>query len=134
MEVIQFTMQYNAKTKDKDLNDYEKISIIKKMLNVKKYMSVRKKEDMIKKIIKTFITYDGKLRYSSFEKDLNTIICLIKEYTDLNIDENGYDLLCKEDLLEYVIGSFGKEYEICLGIMNTYMQDIELERIKLEDL
>ena len=28
MEVIQFTMQYNAKIKDKDLNDYEKIEIL----------------------------------------------------------------------------------------------------------
>ena len=138
MEVIQFVMQFNAKIKGKELTNIEKIEIITKMLNTQSYISIREKSKLIKDIISNTVTYNrmmDKLEYNSFEKDLTTIITLIKNYTDLkNFDEKGYDLLCSNNLLEYVIGTFSKEYEICLGVMSTYMQDIESKRISLEDL
>ena len=30
--------------------------------------------------------------------------------------------------------TFGKEYEVCIGIMNTFMNDLENDRLCLEDL
>lgn len=138
MEVMQFITQFNAKIKDRKFTDAEKINMIIKMLNVKPYIGIREKERVMKEVLSRTLTYDetkNKITYNSFERDLMIIITLIKTYTDLiDIDEEGYDLLCSSNLLEYVLGAFGKEYTICLGVMNTYIQDLELNRITLEDL
>ena len=138
MEVIQFVMQFKAKVQGKEITDKDKIDIVSKMLNVKSYISIRGKQQLVKDIIYATVSYDNttdKFVYNSFEKDLITIITLIKNYTELNnFNEEGYDLLCKNNLLDYVIGAFGKEYGIFLGVMNTYMQDLESKRICLEDL
>lgn len=138
METIQFVMQFNAKLKGKEVSDSDKVDIIANMLHVKKYISIREKLKLVKDIISETVKYDNvtdKFIYNSFEKDLATIITLIKNYTDLNnFNETSYDLLCSNSLLDYVIASFGKEYGIFLGVMNTYMQDLESKRISLEDM
>ena len=62
------------------------------------------------------------------------MITLINTYTDLNIDENGYDVLCGNGVLEYVLSSFSKEYEVFMGIMNLYMESLTNHSILLSEL
>ena len=133
MEVTQFVMQYNAKTRDKNLTENEQIDIIEHMSRPKSYISLSKKKEIVKSIIKNTIKQDDDLNinYDGCDKYLLTVIRLINEYTDLNIDEKGYDQICANGLLNLVIGSFGKEYEIIMGIMNLYMEQLTLKQIDI---
>jgi len=128
---------YNIKTKDvKDLTDEKRIEIIKNLIHLKKYISFKKKQDMILDILNkvVHISESGDLLYNSCEKYVLFITTLLSVYTDLDVDENSYDILCSNNLLNYTIGALGSEYDICLGIMEMYMDDLEHKRIKLERL
>ena len=73
---------------------------------------------------------DNKILYNSCDKYVLFINTLLSIYTDLDIDENSYDILCSNNMLNYTIGALGSEYDVCLGIMEMYMDDIEHERIE----
>lgn len=128
---------YNIKTKDvKDLADEKRIEIIQNLIHPKKYISFKKKQDMILDILNRVVCVNenGDLLYNSCEKYVLFITTLLSVYTDLDIDENSYDILCSNNLLNYTIGALGSEYDICLGIMEMYMDDLGHKRIKLERL
>lgn len=133
MEVTQFVMQYKARVKNKELSQEEDIKLISDMLHTKKYIGISKKKSIVQNIIKSTVTQDDYLdiKYDGCDKYLYTIITLINEYTDLNIDEKGYDQICSNELLNKVVATFGVEYEIIMGIMNEYMEQLVLKQIDI---
>ena len=133
MEITQFIMQYNAKIKGKSLNEEEDLKIISNMIHPKKYLSFSKKKNIVQDIIKNTIIQDDNLNimYDGCEKYLYTIITLINEYTDLNIDEKGYDQICANRLLHKIIASFGEEYDVVIGMIDIYMEELELKHIDI---
>lgn len=133
MKCAEFVNIYNLKTKNKaELTDEERINIISNLIHPKKYISIQNKQDLVLDILKRIIqiTDDGKLLYNSCEKYVLFITTLLSTYTDLSIDETSYDILCSNNLLNYTIASLGSEYDICLGIMEMYMDDLEHGRIE----
>ena len=135
MEVIQFIMQYKSKTKGKQLSEDEDLKLISDMIQPKEYLGFSNKKDIAKNIIKKTITQDEHLniKYDGCDKYLHTVITLIKEYTNLNIDEKGYDLICANRLLNKIIATFGEEYEVIIGILNIYMEELELKHIDIRE-
>lgn len=135
MEVIQFIMQYNAKIKGKVLSDDEDLKLISNMIHPKEYLGFSKKKSIAKNIIKKTVSQDENLniKYDGCDKYLHTIITLINEYTDLNIDEKGYDQICAHKLLNKIIATFGEEYEVVIGILNVYMEELELKHIDIRE-
>ena len=133
METTQFVMQYNAKVRNKNLTEKEHIDIVTQMIHPKSYISISKKKEIVQNIIKETIKQDDELNiiYDGCDKYLITMIFLINEYTDLNIDEKGYDQICANGLLDLVINSFGSEYETIMGIMNLYMEQLVLKQIDI---
>lgn len=135
MEVIQFIMQYNAKNKGKNLSEDEDLKLISSMIRPKEYLSFSKKKSIAKSIIKKTVIQDENLNitYDGCDKYLYTIITLLNEYTDLNIDENGYDQICANRLLNKIIATFGDEYEVMIGMLNVYMEELELKHIDIRE-
>lgn len=134
MECIELVNIYKVKTKNKpDLGDEDRIRIIRDIIHPKNYISFQKKQDLILDILNKVVTIseDGELIYNSCKKYVVFITTLLSIYTQLNIDENSYDVLCSNNLLNYTIGALGSEYDICLGIMEMYMDDLENGRISL---
>ena len=133
MECIELISIYNQKTKNKpDLSDEERIKIIKDLIHPKKYMSFKRKQEVILDVLKSVVIIsDNKIFYNSCNKYISFINTILSVYTDLNIDETSYDILCSNNILNYTIGSLGSEYDICLGIMEMYMDDLEHNRIEL---
>ena len=124
MEVTQFIMQYKAKIKGKELSKEEDLKLISDMIRPMKYIGFSRKKQIAKNIIKNTVFQDDNLdiKYDGCDKYLHTIITLINEYTDLNINEKGYDQICAERLLNKVIATFGEEYEVVIDILNIYMK------------
>lgn len=135
MEVVQFIMQYKAKLKNKQIDEDEEFKIICDMIRPKKYISFSKKKEIAHNIIKQTVTQDENLNvvYDGCDKYLYTIISLINAYTDLNINENGYDQICSERLLNKIIATFGEEYDVMIGILNVYMEQLESKTINIKE-
>lgn len=138
MNAEQFVMIFiqKTKTKIKELKENEIISIVSNIIHPKKYIKIRDKQKIVEDIILKTVSQGEHLElyYNSFDKYLLTMITLINTYTDLNIDENGYDVLCGNGVLEYVLSSFSKEYEVFMGIMNLYMESLTNHSILLSEL
>lgn len=137
MECLSLVTNYRSKTKNKEnLSIEENIDIVKKLIHPKKYISFREKQKIIVSILKKIISYseDGLLLYNSCDKYVTFINELLSVYTDLRIDEYSYDILCSNELLNIVIGSLGTEYDVCLGIMEMYLEDLEHKRIDLRKM
>ena len=137
MECLSLFTNYKSKTKNKEnLSIEENIDIVKKLIHPKKYISFREKQKFIVNILKKIISYseDGLLLYNSCDKYVTFINELLSVYTDLRIDEYSYDILCSNELLNIVIGSLGTEYDVCLGIMEMYLEDLEHKRIDLRKM
>ena len=137
MECLSLVTNYRSKTKNKEnLSIEENIDIVKKLIHPKKYISFREKQKFIVSILKKIISYseDGLLLYNSCDKYVTFINELLSVYTDLRIDEYSYDILCSNELLNIVIGSLGTEYDVCLGIMEMYLEDLEHKRIDLRKM
>lgn len=136
MRCIDFVNVYKVKTKNKpDLKDEERIKIVSDIIHPLKYISFKHKQELILDVlINTIKIENDKLFYNSCDKYYKFITTLLSRYTDLRDCEENYDILCSNDVLNYTIGALGTEYEICLGIMNMYMDDLEHGRIKLEKL
>lgn len=132
MNCIELVNIYNIKTKNKiELQDEEKIKIIQDLIHPKKYINFKNKQDIILDILSKVVHIsDNKILYNSCDKYVLFINTLLSIYTDLDIDENSYDILCSNNMLNYTIGALGSEYDVCLGIMEMYMDDIEHERIE----
>lgn len=133
MEVTQFIMQYNAKIKGKELSIEEDLNVISNMIHPKKYISFARKKEIVMDIIKSTIIQDDNLNilYDGCDKYLHTVIVLLNEYTDLNVNEKGYDQICASNLLNKIIATFGQEYEVVIGMLDIYMEQLELKHIDI---
>lgn len=134
MDCISFVNQFNLRTKGKELSQEEQLKLISNLIHPKKYIGIMEKEKFVISILKETIkiTPNGFL-INSFTKYLLFLTKIITLYTDLVVDIDGYDLLCNYDLLDKVLATFGKEYEVCLGIMNTYLDDINSQKIDINE-
>lgn len=137
IDVNTFIGIYNAKVKgSKDLSDDDKVEIVRSIIHTKKYISYEKKQNLIKEVINE-VVYDSDddiIHYLSAYKYYYFIMMLIDEYTDLSIDDRSFDLLSMSGVIDYVIASFQREYDICANLLEMYMQDLETHRINREGL
>lgn len=137
MECLGLVGNYKSRTKNKpDLSMEESIEIIKKLIHPKSYISFNEKQRIIIEHLKKVIKYsdDDKLIYNSCDKYKSFVLTLISVYTDLVINEYSFDILCSNKLLNLIIASLGSEYEICLGILDMYMEDLECKRLDLRKM
>ena len=71
---------------------------LKKMLDVKEYIGISEKKNLIERIINDSIYYeDGIYKIDGIEKYIHTIMYTIETYTNLELSDNletDYDMLC----------------------------------------
>ncbi len=135
-----FITQYELKTKDIDISNEDGMKkiflVIDNIIHPKKYISFNRKQEIVKKFLKDILYKDnnGNLIYNSCEKYYKSITTLLSEYTELKIEDNTFDLLSSHKILPYIIAMLGSEYDIYLGIIDMYMDDIKDRRINIESL
>lgn len=120
---------------NKAMNDKQRFELLKKHLNVKGYLGVKDKKDIVSNIInKTIIYSDGVYKFNEFDKYVTYIIYTIDSYTDLELSqdiEDDYDALCKSGLLNAVINTFKTEYDE-IGVMLEMECDYLLSENNIE--
>ena len=90
-------------------------AFLKKELEVKDYLGIKEKKDLIESIVDECILYEnGVFKFDDIEKYICFTMKVIAAYTNLELSddiEDDYDLLCKAKQLDAVIGTFRDEYE-----------------------
>ena len=103
----------NPKVKMQTLEQQQET--IKKKLDVKSYMSIKAKRDLVESIANECVLYDeGVFKFDEIEKYVYFTMKTIEAYTNLELSddiENDYDMLCEVGLLNAVINTFSGEYE-----------------------
>jgi hypothetical protein len=89
--------------------------LIAKTIDVKKYLSIKEKRELIDNIIDSCILYeDGIYKFDDIDKYVMFTMKTIAAYTNLELSDdvdNDYDALCEARLLNTVIETFNGEYE-----------------------
>jgi hypothetical protein len=88
---------------------------LKKELEVKEYLSIKTKKELVQDIVNECILYDdGVFKFDDIEKYIVFTMRTIAAYTNLELSgdiEDDYDVLCEAKLLEQIINTFKKEYD-----------------------
>ena len=127
MKVQEF-IKVMSEPKNKLLKAEQIQEVVKKNLEVKKYMGIKDKKELIDSIVNECILYeDGTFKFNDIDKYICFTMKMLEAYTNLELSsdfEDDYDLLCESELLEVVINTFKKEYDdvnILLQMKCDYM-------------
>ena len=101
--------------KTKLLKNEQQQNALKKQLNVKDYISIKQKKELVDNIVDECIFYEaGVFKFDNIDKYVCFTMRAIEAYTNIELSddlENDYDMLCENNLLNLVIDAFRGEYE-----------------------
>ena len=114
--------------------------VLKKELEVKEYIGIKDKKNLIDDIINECILFeDGMFKFDEIDKYLCFTMKVIEAYTNLELSEDiedDYDGLCEAKLLNAIISLFQGEYDslnVLLQMKCDYLlssNDIEVQIVK----
>ena len=108
-------VEFVSNSKNKMLKAEQLQEVLKSKLEVKKYLSIKDKNNIVDEIVNECVLYeDGMFKFDDTEKYVCFIMKTIAAYTNLELSddiETDYDVLCENDLLNPVIATFNKEYD-----------------------
>ena len=114
--------------KNKLLKTEQKQEVLKRTLDVKEYLGIKQKKELVDKIINECILYeDGVFKFDGIDKYICFTMKTIEAYTNLELSEDmesDYDLLCLAQLLDVIVGILKKEYDevnILLQMKSDYI-------------
>lgn len=127
MKINEF-IEYMKKSTNRAMKDDQFMSIVKKVLDVKKYIPISEKKDLVDKIINQCIYYtDGIYKIDGIEKYLYFTMYIIDAYTNLELSDNiesDFDLLSEAELLPVVVSAIGQEYDDMNILLQLKCDDI----------
>ena len=123
MKIKEFLDVVNA-NKAKLYNKADKNALsnfIKQTLNIKSYISIKEKKQLVEDIVSETIIYEnGLLKFNGIDQYIVYAMKCIEAYTDLELSndiEYDYDELSKTGLLEAITSTFAEEYKTVLTLL-----------------
>lgn len=123
MKILEFIQAVNN-NKAKLYNKADKNALqnfIKQTLNIKSYISIKEKKQLVEDIVSETIIYEnGLLKFNGIDQYIVYAMKCIEAYTDLELSddiENDYDELSKVGLLEPITSTFAEEYKTVLTLL-----------------
>ena len=112
---VQELVEFVGKNKVKYVKVDQLKDALKKQLEVKDYMSIKDKKQLVNSIVDDCILYDnGIFKFNGIDKYVCFTMKTIEAYTNLELSEDfeeDYDVLSESKLLETVVDLFKKEYD-----------------------
>lgn len=97
------------------------LNFIKQTLEVKDYISIKEKKQLVEDIVDETIMYEnGLLKFNGIDQYIVYAMKCIEAYTNLELSddiENDYDELSKIGLLEAITSTFAEEYKTLLTLL-----------------
>ncbi len=114
MKINEFIEMVNQ-NKSKFLKAEQVQAFVKKELEVKEYLSIKSKKQLVQSVANECMFYeDGVFKFDDIQKYICFTMRTIATYTNLELSddiENDYDMLCEAKMLNAVIEAFNGEYE-----------------------
>ena len=113
-------MVYNTKLKHiSNITPEIVMQTVSNLIKPVGYIPFDRKLDLVIKTIEDSKSekYVTAIRYRNF------IINLISAYTNIEMDEKGFDLLSENQMLDIILSTFQPEYEICSNLMQMCLMD-----------
>lgn len=111
MELVEFV----GNPKNKMLKQEQLQTVVQKQLEVKDYLSIKDKKNLVDDIVNECILFeDGVFKFDDIDKYICFIMKTIAAYTNLELSEDieeDYDILCNAKILDLVVNTFKKEYD-----------------------
>lgn len=130
MKINEF-IEYMQKNANRTMKEDQLLSTVKKTLDIKKYIPIGKKKEIIDKIINQCIYYaDGVYKIDGIEKYLYFTMYIIDAYTNLELSDNiedDFDLISEAELLAVVVSAIGKEYDDMNILLQLKCDDIIMD-------
>lgn len=112
---IKELVELTSNSKNRMLKADQLLEVIKKAIEVKDYIGIKQKKELINDIINDCVLYeDGTYKFDDIEKYICFTMKTIEAYTNLELSddiEEDYDALCGANILELVLNTFKKEYD-----------------------
>ena len=133
MKVTEFVNEFkNKKIQNTQIAPNAVSEYIKKILEVKDYISFAEKRELCASVIDAscnkkngIVTVDSVSRYILFTVTILTKYTNLEFNTDEEMDSlDEYDLLCRERLLDEILDVIGQEYVKCNNLLNMMLQDV----------
>lgn len=133
MRINEF-IEYMEKNVNGTMKSEQVLALVQKQLDVKKYISIKKKKNLVDKIIEKCIYFEnGTFRIDAIDSYIYFTMLTIDTYTNLEIDsaEECFDMLSEAGLMKIVISALGQEYNDVQTLLNMKRNEI-LENNSLE--
>lgn len=97
-------------------------NFVKKTLEVKEYLPLQEKRDLISQIIDKSIIYENSMyKFDEIDKYVCLVMLSIAAYTNIELSDDveaDYDELCKSGLLNMIVDSFRDEYKAVMMLLD----------------
>lgn len=126
MKINEF-IEYMGKNTNRTMKNEQIVGLAKKQLEIKKYLPINEKKELIDKIIYQSTYYqDGMLKIGEIDCYMYFTMFTIDAYTNLEIDnaEVCFDALSASGLLTVIVGAIGKEYNEVNTFLNMKRDEI----------
>lgn len=114
MKIAEF-VEFMKKNTNKATREDQVISLVTKALEVKPYIGIKEKKELIDRIINKSIYYEnGIFKFDGIEKYLYFTMYTIEAYTNVELSddiEEDFDLLSSSKLLPVIVGIIQQEYD-----------------------
>ena len=121
---INESVQKVSENKTKLYNKADKNALsnfIKQTLEVKDYISIKEKKQLVEDIVSETVMYEnGLLKFNGIDQYITYVMKCIEAYTNLELSddiEDDYDELSKTGLLEPITSVFAEEYKAVLTLL-----------------
>lgn len=125
---------YMGKNINRTMKEDQILASVKKQLEIKKYLPIQEKKDLVDRIIEKCIYFENNtFRIDAIDSYIYFTMFTIDTYTNLEIDnvEECFDALSESGLMPVVIAALGQEYQDVQTFLNMKRDEI-LENNSLE--
>ena len=133
MRINEF-IEYMGKNVNRAMKQDDIVKLVKKQLEVKNYISIKEKKNLVDRIIEKCIYFENNtFRIDAIDSYIYFTMFTIDTYTNLEIDdvEDCFDALSESGLMPAVIAALGQEYQDVQTFLNMKRGEI-LENKSLE--
>jgi hypothetical protein len=120
-------VEYMSKNVNRTMKGEQILALAQKQLEVKKYLPINKKKELVDDIISKCIYFENNtFRIDSIDCYMYFTMLTINAYTNLEIDdvEDCFDVLSESGLMPIIIAALGQEYNDVQTFLNMKCDEI----------
>lgn len=114
MKVQEF-IDYMKKNTNRTMKEDQIAALVKRALEVKSYLSIKRKKELVEKIVNSSIIYEsGVFKFDNIQKYICFTMYILEAYTNLELSEDiedDFDALAESKMMPILVCIIQQEYD-----------------------